>query len=116
MTIITDLTFQQLETASGLSNLLIVDATYGLMVRLSAITPSPINDKNASGVVQALYQLRECAARAQFTVNTNKSIGERLAAFPQASTGTAVNGYVLSSGQIITKTPLALTGIIGASN
>jgi hypothetical protein len=66
--------------------------------------------------VQALYQLRECAARAQITVNANQTIGERLAAFPTSSTGTAVNGYVLSSGQIITKTPLATSGIVGANN
>ncbi|WP_298908743.1 hypothetical protein [uncultured Nostoc sp.] len=116
MTQITDLTFQQLETASGLTNLFVVDPTYGLMLRLSAITPTPVNAKSATGVVQALYQLRECAARAQVTVNTNQTIGERLAAFPQASTGTAVNGFVLSSGQILTKTPLALTGIVGANN
>ncbi|WP_375471046.1 hypothetical protein [uncultured Nostoc sp.] len=113
---ITDLTFQQLETASGLSDLFVVVPNYGLMLRLSAITPNAVNTKSATGVVQALYQLRECAARAQVTVNANQTIGERLAAFPQASTGTAVNGFVLSSGQIITKMPLALTGIVGANN
>lgn len=115
MAAITDLTFQQLETASGVSNLLIVDSTYGLMLRLSALTSAAVNAKSNSGVVQALYKVREYAALAH-TTNQSAVIGERLAAFPQATTGTAVNGYVLSSGQIITKTPLAINGILGANN
>ncbi|MCL6755399.1 hypothetical protein KBT16_32230 [Nostoc sp. CCCryo 231-06] len=113
---ITDLTFQQLETASGSTNLLIVDGTNGLMLRLSALTTAAVTAKSNSGVVQALYKLRELAALAQIAANTNAVIGERLAAFPQASTGTAVNGYVISSGQIITKTPLSVNGILGANN
>ncbi|MFN6488133.1 MULTISPECIES: hypothetical protein [unclassified Nostoc] len=116
MTKIADLTFQQLETESGLTDLFVIHATYGLMLRLSALTPTSVNSKSAAGVVQALYQLRELAAKAQITVNLNQTIGERLAAFPTASTGTAVNGYVMSSGQIITKTPLSATGIIGVNN
>lgn len=116
MAVITDLTFHQLETASGLSNLLIVDGTNGLMLRLSALTTAAVTAKSNSGVVQALHKLRELAALAQITVNQNAVIGERLAAFPQASTSNAVNGYVLSSGQIIVKTPLATTNIVGASN
>jgi hypothetical protein len=116
MTAITDLTFQQLETASGLSNLLIVGGTDGMMLRLSALTAAAVTAKSNYGVVQALYKLRELAALAQITANQNAVIGERLAAFPQASTGTAVNGYVVSSGQIITKTPLSVNGILGANN
>ena len=116
---ITDLTWQQLETASG-SSLIIVDSSQGLLLRLSALTdvvslPSG-NPKNSAGVVQALYRLREFAAIAQATANASQSIGERLAAFPPASNGTAVNGFVMSSGQIITRTPLSSTGIVGASN
>lgn len=115
---ITDLTWQQLETASGTS-LIIVDNTLGLLLKLSALTDAvslPANPKNSTGVVQALYRLREFAAAAQVTVNASQSIGDRLAAFPPASNGTAVNGFVMSSGQIITRTPLSTTGIVGASN
>jgi hypothetical protein len=113
---ITDLTWQQLETASGLFNLIIVDNNQGLLLRLSALTGAVNLSKTDGGVVQSLYQLRQWAAAAQITVNTGQSIGERLAAFPSASNGTAVNGFVMSSGQIITRTPLATTGIVGATS
>ncbi|MCV3215691.1 hypothetical protein OGM63_19605 [Plectonema radiosum NIES-515] len=118
MTQIIDLTWQQLETASGLP-LMVFDNNLGILVRVSPLIGNitiPNNYKDAMGVVQALYQLRQAAASAQIAVNTGQSIGERLAAFPPASNGTAVNGFVMSSGQIITRTPLASTGIIGASN
>lgn len=113
---ITDLTFQQLETASGLSNLLIVDNTAGLLIRLSALTGTVTTNKSTAGVVQAMYKLREFCAAAQITANVGQTIGERLSAFPSASSGTAINGFVLTSGQIITKTPLSTTGILGANN
>jgi hypothetical protein len=119
---ITDLTWQQLETASGTSgssSLIIPDSSLGLLLRLSALGVVGLgsgNARNLPGVVQALYQRREFAAIAQANVNAGQSIGERLAAFPPASNGTAINGFVMSSGQIITRTPLATTGIIGASN
>jgi hypothetical protein len=116
MTQISDLTFQQLETASGSNNLIIVDNSAGLLIRLSALTGLITTDKNTAGVVQALYKLREFAAKAQVTINLGQPIGERLSAFPPASNGTALNGFVLTSGQIITKTPLANSGIVGASN
>jgi hypothetical protein len=115
---ITDLTWQQLETASS-SSLIIVDNSLGLLLKLSVLTDAvslPTNPKDSMGVVQALYRLREFAAAAQATANAGQSIGERLAAFPPASNGTAVNGFVMSSGQIITRTPLSSTGIVGASN
>lgn len=116
MAVITDLTWQQLETASGLNNLILVDNTYGLTLRISALTTAAVNAKSQAGVVQVLYKLRELAALAQITANQNATIGERLAAFPQASTSTAVNGYVISNGQIVVKTPLQTTGILGANN
>jgi hypothetical protein len=116
---ITDLTWQQLETASG-SSLITTDSTLGLLLKLSVLTGvvSLVNNnpKNTEGVVQALYRLREFAVIAQTTVNAGQSIGERLAAFPPASNGTAVNGFVMSSGQIIVRTPLSSSGIVGASN
>jgi hypothetical protein len=113
---IVDLTWQHLETASGFPNLIIVDDIQGLLLRLSAVTGAVSFTKGSNGVVQSLYQLRQWAAAAQVTVNAGQAIGERLAAFPPASNGTAVNGFVMSSGQIITRTPLATTGIVGANN
>ena len=115
MAVITDLTWQQLEAASG-TNLIIIDNANGLTIRLSALTTALVNNKSQAGVVQALYKLREIAYLAQITANQNANIGERLAAFPPASTGTAINGYVISNGQIVTKTPLQTTGIVGATN
>jgi hypothetical protein len=117
---ITDLTWAQLQDASGSPGLMVFDDNLGLVLRLSfltGVTYSTLNNAMGSnGVVQALYQLREWAAAAQVSVNTGKSIGDRLAAFPPASHGTALNGFVMSSGQIVTRTPLATTGIVGASN
>ncbi len=115
---IVDLTWQELEIASG-NSLIITEPGLGLLLRLSVLTgiiDTSATAKRTTGVVQALYQLREWAAAAQATVNAGQSIGERLAAFPPASNGTAVNGFVMSSGQIIVRTPLATTGIVGASN
>jgi hypothetical protein len=113
---INDLTWQELEAASGISNILIVDSTAGLLLRLSALTGTITQDKNTSKVVQAIYRLREYAATAQAAVNVGQNIGERLSAFPPASSGGAINGYVITSGQIIVATPLATSGIIGANN
>ncbi|WP_200819291.1 hypothetical protein, partial [Tolypothrix sp. NIES-4075] len=72
--------------------MIIVDDDLGLLLKLSALTNIvnfPPDPKNSEGVVQALYRLREFAAKAQATVNAGQSIGSRLAAFPPASNGTA---------------------------
>ena len=116
MTQVTDLTWQQLETASGLSDLIQIDPTHGVMIKVSALLANPITAKSASGVVEALFELRNIAAAAQATANVNQNIGDRLAAFPPTTSGTAVNGYVTQAGQIIVKTPLATNGIVGANN
>jgi len=116
MAIITDLSFQQLETAAGIADLFSVNQSLGLMMRLSALITPGVDAKSDKGVVQILYKLREICALAQITANQNALMGERLAAFPQAQTGTAINGYVISSGQIVVKTPLSVTGILGATN
>jgi hypothetical protein len=113
---INDLTWQQLENASTIGNLLIVDNSQGLLLRLSALTGAISIDKNSSGVVQAMYKLREYCANAQNQVNVGASIGERFAAFPNSVTGTAINGYVTCSGQIITRIPVSTNGILGAIN
>lgn len=115
MALITDLSWQALETASAINNLIIVDGN-GLSLRLSALTTAAVSAKSDKGVVQALYKLREIAAIAQIAANQNVAIGERLAAFPPSSTSTAINGYVVSNGNIIVKHPLANTGILGANN
>jgi hypothetical protein len=116
LAIITDLSWQQIETASGLNNLIIIDGANGLMLRLSALTAAAVTVKTDKGVVQALHKLREIASLAQITANQNATIGERLAAFPPSSTSSAVAGYVISNGQIVVKTPLSLNGIVGANS
>lgn len=113
---ITDLTWQQLETAIGVNNAIIVDPTHGICIRVGALLGSNPTAKTAMGVVEAMFELREAAKKAQDTANTNQAIGERLAAFPPVSSGTAVNGFVMQSGAIIVRTPLATTGIVGAAN
>lgn len=113
---ITDLSWQQLETASELNDLIIVDATYGVMINVSALLPSQVNAKSSTGVVETLFELLKIAASAQTTINVGQNIGERLAAFPPLVSGTAVNGFVQQSAQVIVKTPLATSGISGVSN
>lgn len=116
MAVITDLSWQQLETASGISNLIINDATYGLCIRVGALIGNNPTDKNSLGVTETLFELRNYAAIAQNSVNVGKNIGERLAAFPPLTSGTAINGYVIQSGLIVVKTPLAINGILGTNN
>lgn len=113
---ITDLTWQQLETASGITNLIIIDPTYGVCIRVGALLGANPNSKTATGVVEALFELRNHAATAQTAVNVGQNIGERLSAFPPITSGTAVNSYVVQAGQIIVKTPLASNGIVGVNN
>ena len=113
---ITDLTWAQLETAAGLTNLIVSDSTNGLMIRVAALTGITTTSKAAMGVTEVLFELRNHAAKAQETVNSGQNIGERLAAFPPISSGTAINGYVTQAGQIIVKTPLSTSGIVGANN
>lgn len=116
MPAINDLTWAQLEAASGLANLIEVSQTEGLKIRISALSGVISTDKNSSGVVKVLYLLREAASKAQTTVNTNQAIGERLASFPPSSTGTAIDGFVTASGQIVVKQPLNANGTVGANN
>ncbi len=114
MTAVTDLTWQQLETASGLS--LISSDASGLVIKISALTGSDTTNKETSGVIEALFKLRNFAAQAQESINDGQAIGERLASFPPSTSGTAVDGYVLQSGQIVVKTPLSTTGLGGVNN
>ncbi|AFY43754.1 hypothetical protein [Nostoc sp. PCC 7107] len=113
---ITDLTWQQIETASTLSDLIQIDPTHGVMIKVSALLANPVTAKSASGVVETLFELLKIANSAQTTVNVGQTIGERLSAFPQLVSGTAINGYVQQSAQIVVRTPLATSGISGVSN
>lgn len=101
MAAVTDITWQQLETASGLS--LISSDASGLIIKISALTGNNTTDKNTSGVIEALFKLRDSASTAQESANDGKAIGERLASFPPSSSGTAVDGYVIQTGQIVAK-------------
>ena len=116
MTKIVDLTFQEVVTASGLPNLIITDNTQGLLLRISALTGVISTDINSQGFLQLMYKLREFGVVAQNTVNVGQSIGERLAAFPPQSSGSAINGYVTISQQIITKAPVNTNLINGVNN
>ena len=114
MAAVTDLTWQQLETASGLS--LISSDASGLVIKISALTGSNTTDKNTTGVIEALFKLRNFAAAAQESANDGKAIGERLASFPPSTSGTVVDGYVIEAGQIVVKTPLSTSGLGGVNN
>lgn len=110
-----DLTWQQLETASNLANLFTV-VNGKLMIDVSVLLGSDISQKSQTGVVEALFKLREVAAKAQETVNVGQLVGNRLQAFPPSTSGTAVNDVVLQAGIIYVRRSLANTGILGAKN
>jgi hypothetical protein len=107
MTAITDLTWQQLEDASGISGAIAVEGTGDtakVIIDVGKIIGSGVTALSASGVVDFLIKLREFAAAAQITANVGQSAGERLAAFPSLVYGTlGSDGKVQVQGNVVAK-------------
>ncbi|MEH1905831.1 MAG: hypothetical protein V7L04_31750 [Nostoc sp.] len=107
MTAITDLTWQQLEDASGITGAIVVTGagdTAKVMIDVSLVTGTHIGALSAGGVIDFLIKLREFAAAAQITVNVNQVAGEKLAAFPALTYGTlASDGKVQVQGNVVAK-------------
>lgn len=107
MTAITDLTWQQLEDASGIIGAIAVtgvgDAAK-VMIDVSLITGVHAGALSAGGVVDFLIKLREFASTAQTTANVGQSAGEKLAAFPALVYGNlGSDGKVQVQGNVIAK-------------
>ena len=107
MAAITDLTWQQLEDAAGITGAIAVTGTGDaakVMIDVSLITGTHIGALSAGGVVDFLIKLREFAAAAQVTANTGQSVGEKLAAFPTLTYGSlGSDGKVQVQGNIVGK-------------
>lgn len=122
MAAITDLTFSQLSEALATTGAVSVseDTLGNITVQLSVsiINDETINNLASKGVVKFLTRLREACHKAQETINTSQATGEKLNAFPAAtSTGAVVDGYVQQSGAIQSKIAVATaTQIVGPNN
>lgn len=122
MAAITDLTFSQLSDALGITGAVYVgEDTLGnitVQLSISAINDEVINSPASFGVVKFLTRLREACHKAQETINTSQTTGEKLDAFPAAtSTGAVVDGYVQQIGSIKSKIAVATaTQIVGPNN
>lgn len=122
MAAITDLTFEQLSNALGITGAISVgEDTLGnitVQLSISAINDETINNLASGGVVKFLTRLREACHKAQETINQGQAEGEKLDAFPAAtSNGAVIDGYVLQSGAIKSKIAVATaTQILGPNN
>ncbi len=107
MAAITDLTWQQLEDASGITGAIAVTGagdTAKVMIDVSLITGSHIGALSSNGVVDFLIKLREFAAASQTTANVGQVAGEKLAAFPALTYGNlGADGKVQVQGNIVAK-------------
>lgn len=122
MAAITDLTFSQLSDALGTTGAVYVgEDTLGnitVQLSISAINDEQINNASSFGVVKFLTRLREACHKAQETINQAQAVGEKLDAFPAAtSTGAVVDGYVQQTGSVKSKIAVATaTQIVGPNN
>lgn len=82
-----DLKFTQLEkTDSDLGQLVILDGTYGPVIKIASLMPAVSRvSLDAFGVVELMYKLMERCNEAQIKVNANAKAGDRLTSFPAIS-------------------------------
>jgi len=89
MAAITDLTWQQIQTALTAMNVNYAGAISvvggKVVIDVETITGEPSSAMTAEGVVEFIYKFRDAAGQAQLTVNTNQAAGEQLNAFPAFS-------------------------------
>lgn len=114
MPAITDLTWQQLESALG--SLGVVSISGGtIVIKPAVLTGDTMDSLTSSGVIEFMHKLREACSAAQSTVNNGQAVGERLAAFPASTATSPSNGYVTVTQQIITRVPLNPNAIVGST-
>jgi hypothetical protein len=88
------------------------------MVSLSLLFDEPVNNLNQLCIVKLMTRLREACSTAQELANANQTEGERLNAFPPAtSSGAVVDGYVTQTGSINSRIRVSsATEIVGTVN
>jgi hypothetical protein len=93
MAAITDLTWEQLNTAlGGAGKVSVVGGK--VTIDVGAVTGDVIDVLTKAGVVEFCSKLLEAAARAQATVNEGAVAGERLNSFAAPVYGGVTGGYV----------------------
>lgn len=87
----------------------------GVQISLSLLLGEPVINVNDPCMVKLMTRLREACASAQEVANQNQGEGERLNAFPPAtSSGTVIDGYVTQAGAINSRIKVSTaTEIVG---
>ena len=122
MTALTDLTWAEVETATGTTGAISIVGTAPnakVVIDVSLLTGTAIGDLSSGGVVDFLLKLREACAAAQITANANQNVGERLATFPALVYGNlASDGTVQVQGSIVGKMTVSpqTLHLIGVNN
>lgn len=121
---ITDLTWSQLNIAlrnrlnlpSNAPNIIGVDA-YGLPATIDIdviVGAFPLLGEDEAGVVKFMAILLDACRDAQTTVNVNQPVGERLTAFPDATSAAPVGTLVPVTRTMISRADLSsVTKVLG---
>lgn len=86
MAAITDLTWQQLQDAIGITGAITV-VSGKVVIDVGLIAGATIDGLSDTGVIKFLDKLLEAGYDAQVSANTSQTTGERLAAFSNATIG-----------------------------
>jgi hypothetical protein len=118
MAVISDLTWQQLNTelvALGYNNAVAVSGGK-VMVDVGVIVGESVDALTDSGVTEFIFKVRQAAGKAQATVNATVEDDEQLQAFPAFSYAqpdeNGLVGVVQTSSFVI---PLNTSSILGAN-
>lgn len=120
MTAITDLTWQQLQDALGVTGAVVVTGTAPnetVMIDVSKITGNNISGLTSTGVLEFFAKLFYASLSAQATANTDQPAGEKLNAFLQPATTVQPGGVVQVTMQTQLRLPVSqnLNVVMGAT-
>lgn len=94
MAAITDLTWQQVQDALGVTGGITVTSSK-VVINVETILGSTTDALSDAGVLKFLNKLLDACLDAQATANTNQATGEKLNSFGTPTYGAITNGNVL---------------------
>ena len=109
MAAITDITWQQLQDAIGVTGAVTVTGTAPnetVMIDVSKVNGDTIQELTAAGVIECLAKLFYAARSAQTAANEGQANGERLNAFLQPTQAIQGDQTVLVTQQLQFKVPV----------
>jgi hypothetical protein len=109
----TDLSFAELAAELPAGAVTYAAGTSDILISVKAVTGDTYAALTDEGVAEALFKIRAAATDAQETVNAAQADGEKLAAFPDFSYGTPVDGKITVSQVSTFVLPLATSTIKG---